>query len=214
VAGQTSNDGFEAVVLPHLDAAYNLARWLVRNPTDAEDIVQEAALRAYRFYGSYRGGNSPGGGSAKAWLLAIVRNICFTWMRAQGQRKLVASAEELGIDRPLEPFAAVPWERPTDDPESLLQRAEDRSALDRLIAALPPEYREALILRELEDLSYKEIAEIAGVPIGTVMSRLARARRQAQDGWRRLEQADKAERRGTAGGAGGVSTEGRDGLRG
>jgi RNA polymerase sigma-70 factor (ECF subfamily) len=214
VAGQTSNDGFEAVVLPHLDAAYNLARWLVRNPTDAEDIVQEAALRAYRFYGSYRGGNSPGGGSAKAWLLAIVRNICFTRMRAQGQRKLVASAEELGIDRPLEPFAAVPWERPTDDPESLLQRAEDRSALDRLIAALPPEYREALILRELEDLSYKEIAEIAGVPIGTVMSRLARARRQVQDGWRRLEQTDKAERRGTTGGASGVSTEGRDGLRG
>ena len=146
---------FEQQVLPHIDAAYNLARWLTRNDHDAEDVLQDAMLRAYRFFGGLRG-------EARPWLLAIVRNACWSWLQANRPADLAA------ID---EPDADAPG------PEALVMREIDRRALNEAIAALPVPFREALVLRELEDLSYKEIARIAGVPIGTVMSRLSRARR-------------------------------------
>ena len=152
----TDRARYEALVLPHLDAAYNLARWLTRNDHDAEDVLQEAMLRAYRHFDSLRG-------EARPWLLAIVRNACWTWLQANRPAELAAVDDEPEADTP--------------GPEALLARELDRRAVNQAIAALPVPFREALVLRELEDLSYKEIARIAGVPIGTVMSRLARARR-------------------------------------
>ena len=153
---------FEAEVLPHLDAAYNLARWLTRNPQDAEDVVQEAFLRAFRFFGGFRGGN------AKSWLLRIVRNTTHTWMQAKASRTSP-------LDTPFDeeehgPALDLP------DPEKLLLRKDGGQAVREAMEKLPAEHREILILRELEDLSYQEIAEVTGVPKGTVMSRLARAR--------------------------------------
>jgi RNA polymerase sigma-70 factor, ECF subfamily len=152
---------FEEQVLPHVDAAYNLARWLTRNDHDADDVLQDAMLRAYRFFGSLRG-------DARPWLLTIVRNACWTWLQA---------------NRPAEVAAVEESEHESDapGPEALAAREIDRRALNEAIAALPVHFREAIVLRELEDLSYKEIARIAGVPIGTVMSRLARARRLLAD---------------------------------
>jgi RNA polymerase sigma-70 factor (ECF subfamily) len=150
------------MALPHLDAAYNLARWLTRDPADAADVVQEAMLRALRFFGGYRGG------SGKSWLLAIVRNTAIDWMRTNRPAQAVTPFQD---DDPLENIPAE-----GDDPEAALIRIGDRQQLDRLIAALPAEFRECLVLREMEELSYKEIAAVTGVPIGTVMSRLSRAR--------------------------------------
>jgi RNA polymerase sigma-70 factor, ECF subfamily len=147
---------FEQQVLPHVDAAYNLARWLTRNDHDADDVLQDAMLRAYRFFGGLRG-------DARPWLLAIVRNACWSWLQANRPAELAALDDAPEADTP--------------GPEALLARELDRRAVNQAIAALPLPYREALVLRELEDLSYKEIALIADVPIGTVMSRLARARR-------------------------------------
>ncbi len=151
---------FERLVLPHFNAAYNLARWLTRNDHDAQDVVQEAVLRAYRFFDGLRG-------EARPWLLSIVRNSFLTWLQIN------RPADTVGFDDGLIDLI------PTDDdgPEVLAARNFDRRMLNAAIAALPLQYREALILRELEDLSYKDIARIADVPIGTVMSRLARARR-------------------------------------
>src|SRR5882762_938890 len=149
---------FEQLVLPHLDAAFNLARWLTRNDHDAEDVVQEAMLRAFRFLDGLRG-------EAKPWLLAIVRNSCFTWLQVN------RPAELSGFDdRAIEPIDET-------SPETLAVRQCDRRMLNEALAALSAQFREALILRELEDLSYKDIARITDVPIGTVMSRLARGRR-------------------------------------
>jgi RNA polymerase sigma-70 factor (ECF subfamily) len=170
---------FEEAVLPHLDAGYNFARYLTRNPDDAADVLQEAAVRAFRFFGGFKGGN------VRTWLLTIVRNTAYSWMNSHRGREIVTMPEELGIDRPLEPFSPVPWERLPDDPETRLLLAEDRAALFDVIDRLSPEFREVLVLREIEELSYREIAEVTAVPVGTVMSRLARARRQVQDGWRR-----------------------------
>jgi RNA polymerase sigma-70 factor, ECF subfamily len=151
---------FERAVLPHLDAAYNLARWITRNDHDAQDVVQEAVLRAFRFFEGLRG-------EAKPWLLAIVRNSCLSWLQVN------RPADLSGFDdRAIE---ALPSEE--EGPEMQTMRAVDRRMLNEAIAALPAQFREVLVLRELEDLSYKEIARIADVPIGTVMSRLARARR-------------------------------------
>jgi len=151
---------FERLVLPHFNAAYNLARWLTRNDHDAQDVVQEAVLRAYRFFDGLRG-------EARPWLLSIVRISFLTWLQIN------RPADTVGFDDGLIDLI------PTDDdgPEVLAARNFDRRMLNAAIAALPLQYREALILRELEDLSYKDIARIADVPIGTVMSRLARARR-------------------------------------
>ena len=157
---QGRHGDFEQVVLPHLDAAYNLARWLTRNDHDAQDVAQEAVLRAYRFFDGLRGEPRP-------WLLAIVRNSCFTWLAANRPAETVG-LEDGAVD-------LLPSEE--DGPEVQAARNFDRRMLNDAIAGLPAQFREVLILRELEDLSYKDIARIADVPIGTVMSRLARARR-------------------------------------
>ena len=155
---------FERQVLPHLDAAYNLARFLMRNDQNAEDVVQEAALRAFRFFDSFRGENS------RAWFLSIVRNTAFTALkRNRMDEETVAFDEELHGGQ-----------IPALDAGIALDRAQDRQKVRAAIEQLPPEYREAITLRELEGMSYKEIADVAGVPLGTIMSRLARARRQLQ----------------------------------
>lgn len=155
---------FERQVLPHLDAAYNLARFLMRNDQDAEDVVQEASLRAFRFFEGFRGDNS------RAWFLSIVRNTAFTvFKRNRSDEANVAFDEELHGGA-----------SPVLDVGVALDQAHDRQTVRAAIEQLPAEFREAITLRELEDCSYKEIADIAGVPIGTIMSRLARARRQLQ----------------------------------
>ena len=164
---------FEQLVLPHVDAAYNLARWLTRNEHDAEDVVQDAMLRAYRFCDALRGEPRP-------WLLAIVRNACFTWLKANRPADLAGSLD----DRPEEVS-------PDEGPESLAARSFDRRLLNEAIAALPAQFREVLILRELEDLAYKDIARIVEAPIGTVMSRLSRARRLLADSMRVIARASR-----------------------
>jgi RNA polymerase sigma-70 factor (ECF subfamily) len=153
---------FEQQVLPHLDAAYNLARWLTRNDHDAQDVVQEAVLRAYRFFDGLRGAPRP-------WLLAIVRNASFTWLERNRAADMVAIEEDSAV-------ADSSYE-----PETVAASKLDRRVLNEAIAALPVQFREVLVLRELEDMSYKDIARIAEIPIGTVMSRLARARRLLAD---------------------------------
>jgi RNA polymerase sigma-70 factor, ECF subfamily len=153
---------FEALVLPHLDAAFNLARWLLRSGTDAEDAAQEAMLRAYRFFPGFRGGD------VRAWLLQIVRNTCFTWMEKNRHGKDMTE-----FDEELHGSAS-----PT--PESLAIAADSRGRLTEALEALPSRFREVIVLRELEGCSYKEIATITSIPIGTVMSTLSRARRQLQ----------------------------------
>ena len=153
---------FEQTVVPHLDAAYNLSRWLTRNDTDAQDVVQEAYLRAFKFFGSYHGGDS------RAWLLTIVRNTCYTWLQQNRARELTTE-----FDEEVHSTESV-------NPETLLIEVANKQLLKHALDELPVSYREVVILRELEGLSYKEIAEIADVPVGTVMSRLARARKRLQ----------------------------------
>lgn len=155
---------FERQVLPHLNAAYNLARFLMRNDQDAEDIVQEAALRAFRFFEGFRGEN------CRAWFLSIVRNTAFTALKRNRMNE-----ETVEFDEDLHGNEIPPL-----DAGIALDRAQDRQTVRSAIEQLPTEFREAITLRELEGMSYKEIADIAGVPIGTIMSRLARARRQLQ----------------------------------
>jgi RNA polymerase sigma-70 factor (ECF subfamily) len=153
---------FELLVVPHIGAAYNLARWLTRNDHDAEDVVQEAYLRAYRFFDGFHGGDG------RTWLLAILRNTCYTWLHQN--RKPSLTLEE---DLPDQDSAR-------SNPEALLLRSVDRELLRQALEELPVEFREAIVLRELEGLSYKEISAVAGIPLGTVMSRLARARNRLQ----------------------------------
>jgi RNA polymerase sigma-70 factor (ECF subfamily) len=152
---------FEEIVMPHLDAAYNLARWLAGNDHDAEDIVQEACVRAFRFSADFRGGNS------RSWLLAIVRNMAYSWLK-KNRPKAIVSIED-------EDLAEI------EDPGTPAFERADAVVLRTALGELPVEFREALVLRHLEGLSYKEIAEVADVPVGTVMSRLARARQQLQN---------------------------------
>jgi RNA polymerase sigma-70 factor (ECF subfamily) len=153
---------FEQVVLPHLDAAYNLARWLVRDASLAEDIVQDAVLRALQYFASFRGDSG-----GRAWLLQIVRNAAYAAVKARRP----------GADVPLDDDdTALELPDPGPGPEALLAQRQDLEQLDQALAALPIELRESLILCELEQLSYKDIARVTGVPIGTVMSRLWRAR--------------------------------------
>jgi RNA polymerase sigma-70 factor (ECF subfamily) len=154
---------FEREVMRHLDAAYNLARWLARNDADAEDVVQEAVLRAFRFFGGFRGGD------ARVWLLAIVRNTFYT------QRAHAPAAGKFD-----EFDEAIHGGEDHDDPQTVLLRAADAQSLHAALERLPPEFREVLVLRELEECSYKEIASITNLKIGTVMSRLARARERLQ----------------------------------
>jgi RNA polymerase sigma-70 factor, ECF subfamily len=149
---------FEEIILPHLDSASNLARWLLRNRADWEDVVQEACLRAYRFFDRFHGGD------ARAWLLQIVRNTCYTWLeKNRPAERMTEFNEEV-------------HQQPSASPEMLAAQADDRQRLMRVLESLPARAREVLILREFEGYSYKEIGEIAGIPIGTVMSTLARAR--------------------------------------
>jgi len=156
-------DLFEKTVLPHLDAAYNLARWLAGNDHDAQDVAQEASLRAFRFFGSFRVDN------ARAWLLAIVRNTFYTWLRKNRPEKTVEIDDE-----------TLDIEAASANAETVNPQFADADAVRRAIAELPVEFREIVILREMEGFSYKEIAELAEVPIGTVMSRLARSRKLLQ----------------------------------
>lgn len=151
--------GFDEVVLPHLDAAYRLARWLVRNEHDAEDVVQEASRRALRYFRTFTGGNG------RAWFLKIVRNTCWGSRR----RKWRAPADPFDEER-------HSTARPMPDPEAFLLRADDVALIERAMRNLPDRHRELLVLRELEDLSYRELADVMGVPIGTIMSGLSRAR--------------------------------------
>lgn len=148
---------FEQLVLPHLDSAANLARWILRNPADSDDVVQEATLRAFRFFGRFHGGD------ARAWLLQIVRNTCYTWLKNRHAGLMTEFDEEV-------------HQRPAANPETLATRADERERLKSALESLSPRFREVLVLRELEGCSYKEIAEITGIPIGTVMSTLSRAR--------------------------------------
>lgn len=150
---------FETALLPHLDAAYDLARWLTRDDRDADDVVQEAYLRALRFIDGLRGDDG------RAWLLTIVRRTCYTWLARQRDARQTAL---VAVDD--QPDDASP------NPEALLIQRADRTLVRSAIQALPLEFREVLVLRELENLSYKEIAAVVEVPLGTVMSRLARAR--------------------------------------
>ena len=152
---------FEDLVLPHLDAAYNLARWLARDTHDAEDVVQDACVRALKYVGSVHGGD------ARAWLLTIVRHAFYDWCR-RNRPVEIARDDGSAIDSAVDPGA-------TDPEQAALRRSETKVLADA-IAELPLAFREVLILRELEDLSYKEIARVADIPVGTVMSRLARAR--------------------------------------
>jgi RNA polymerase sigma-70 factor (ECF subfamily) len=155
---------FEAEVLPHLDAAYRLARWLSRSPADADDTVQEAMVRAFRAFDALRGSD------VKPWLLAIVRNCHATALKQQQRRAFVPLPEEHDAQHGCAMIATTP------DPESVAIRRDEERTLHRLMSALPQEHREVLMLREIEDMDYREIAALTNVPIGTVMSRLARAR--------------------------------------
>lgn len=173
---------FETAVLAHLDAAHNLARWIVRDDAAAEDVVQEASLRAFRFFDRMHGDNP------KAWFMTVVRNACLDWLKDHRRR----GVEEAYDDEVHGAAAASATGAGLESPESALARATESRWLRDVLMALPREYREVLVLRELEELSYKEIGGIVGVPIGTVMSRLARGRDLLQ---RRLR--DPRARRGS-----------------
>jgi RNA polymerase sigma-70 factor, ECF subfamily len=154
---------FESLALPHVDAAYNLARWLTHNDHDAQDVAQEALVRAMRYMGGFRGD------SARAWLLQIVRHTCYSWLKDN------RPAEKISLDDADDAWQDIAAPA-TDEPHSLALRKADRLQINAAIAALPVAFREVLVLRELEELSYNDIARIAEIPLGTVMSRLARAR--------------------------------------
>lgn len=158
--GKDKLERFEQAILPHLDAAYNLARWLTRNEQDAQDMVQEASLRAFKFFDGFRGGD------ARSWLLTTVRNTCYTWLQQnrRGQAMTPFDEEIHTVDED------------SLNPSSLVLKNADMEMLKQSLEQLPDEFREVVVLRDLEELSYKQIAEVTNVPLGTVMSRLARAR--------------------------------------
>jgi RNA polymerase sigma-70 factor (ECF subfamily) len=151
---------FEEVILPHLDAAYNLARWLTRNDDDAQDMVQEAYLRAFKFFEDFRGVDG------RPWLLTIVRNTCYTWLQQHRAHDLTTS-----FDEEIHTAESDGW-----NPAALALKSDESQMLRQALEELPVEFREVIALRDLEGFSYKEIADIAKIPVGTVMSRLARAR--------------------------------------
>jgi RNA polymerase sigma-70 factor (ECF subfamily) len=167
---------FRELTLPHLDDVYTLARYLLRDAADAEDAVQECYLRALRHFDSYRGP------AMKPWLLAILRNVCNSEFARRGRSDIAADdIDDPALDAP--PL----WQEGEPSPEAALMREQDDAAIRKLVAALPQPFREAIVLRELNDLSYQEIAEVAGVPVGTVMSRLARARAMLRTAWNAAE---------------------------
>jgi len=155
---------FEAALLPHLAAAYNLARWLTRNDHDAEDVVQEAYLRAFKSFDSFHGGDGRG------WILAIVRNTCYSWLQQSRNQELAQVFDE----------ELHTVEGHSQSPEAMLFQSVDAQLLRDALEKLPVEFREILVLRELEGMSYREIADLASIPVGTVMSRLARGRERLQ----------------------------------
>jgi RNA polymerase sigma-70 factor (ECF subfamily) len=151
---------FEQVFLPHLNAAYNLARWLTRDPADADDVVQEAYMRAFRFSANYQGGDS------RAWVLKIVRNTCYTWLKKNRPREIIYELDE------------DEHQASTGDPEKILQENIDRLTVKKLLEGLPAPYREIIVMRDIQGLSYKEISAVTELALGTVMSRLSRARKR------------------------------------
>jgi RNA polymerase sigma-70 factor (ECF subfamily) len=190
VAEQERMRRFRDAALPHLDEVYTLARYLMRNTDDAEDAVQECYLRALRHFDSYRGP------AMKPWLLAILRNICKNEFARRSRGEVLtgyAQDEPVAEEMPM-------WQEPQASPEKLVLRQQDSAAIRRLLAELPAPFREAIVLREMNDLSYKEIAEVAGVPVGTVMSRLARARAMLRSAWNAAETATAGQ--GSAGAPG------------
>jgi RNA polymerase sigma factor (sigma-70 family) len=168
---------FEAAILPHLDAAYNLARWLTRHEQNAEDVVQEAYLRAYQYFDRFQGD------TGRAWLLRIVRNTCYTWLEKNRPHQSTVPLNEAGLEIASKAFA--PGTKPLVDVR--------REQLEQALAALTPDLREVVVLRELEQFSYKEIAAVADIPLGTVMSRLARGRQQLHDQLQQTTQAERSE---------------------
>jgi RNA polymerase sigma-70 factor (ECF subfamily) len=170
LAASQKESRFQALVLPHIDSAFNLARWLARNDQDAEDIVQEAYLRAFKFFDGFHGEDG------RPWLLSIVRNTFYGWYQ---QRKAEGGSIEFDEDlHGLGTDDSGGTQRADNNPEALLAQKDTRREVHQALKALSAEFREVLVMRELEDLSYKEIAGIVGIPIGTVMSRLARGRKQ------------------------------------
>jgi RNA polymerase sigma factor (sigma-70 family) len=161
---QTKLATFEEAVLPHLDAAYNLAHWLTRNDTDAEDVVQEAFLRAFKFFSGFHGEDG------RSWLLAIVRNTSYTWMQHNRSPEL-----SVPVDNELHEIESKDL-----NPEALLVQRADTMMVRQALEELPVEFRVVLVLRELEEMSYRDIASITDLPLGTVMSRLARGRKRLQ----------------------------------
>jgi RNA polymerase sigma-70 factor (ECF subfamily) len=170
---------FRDAALPYLDEVYTLARYLMRNTDDADDAVQECYLRALRHFDSYRGP------AMKPWLLAILRNVCHAEFARRGRGEVptdYVQDESVAEEMPM-------WQEPQTSPEKVILQQQDRATIRRLVEELPEPFREAIVLRELNDLSYKEIAEVAGVPVGTVMSRLARARAMLRSAWNTAETA-------------------------
>lgn len=166
---QSSNSRFQALVVPELRSAYSLARWITGNPVDAEDVVQEALLRAYRYFAGYRGENG------RAWLLRIVRNVAATWATSRGRLKLVSLDDDMAFDSDAQAEIAADGST-SSDPAEIAERASELQRLRQAIAALPPEQREVVVLRDVEGLAYRDIAAILDIPLGTMMSRLSRAR--------------------------------------
>ena len=162
MAGMDRQSKFEETALQHLDAAYNLARWLTRDSSDADDVVQEAYLRAFNFFEGFRGGDS------RAWVLKIVRNTCYTWLRKNRPSEIVSEFDE------------EQYEAETENPETRLIENVDRQMLKGLLEEIPPGFREIIVMRDIEGLSYKDISAITQLPLGTVMSRLSRARKRLQ----------------------------------
>jgi RNA polymerase sigma factor (sigma-70 family) len=188
--GTAKTRRFEQLIMPHLDSAHNLARWLVHNDSDAEDIVQEACLRAYKYLDGFEGGDPTG------WLLAIVRNTTFSWMKLKRRREAqtdCAAVDEEVLDCEA-PAIGGGSQALSKDPETLLIESREWMRLNKLIQQLSAKHREMVVLRDIEDLSYREIAAIVGVPIGTVMSRLCRARRLLQERWARAQPSEERER--------------------
>ncbi|MGN6572856.1 MAG: sigma-70 family RNA polymerase sigma factor [Pseudolabrys sp.] len=165
---------FREAALPHLGDVYTLARYLLRNPADAEDAAQECYLRAFRHFDTFRGG------PIKPWLLAILRNVC----RAEyARRGALAAVQADGVEDAADEVAENLWGESSPSPEAVSLRRFDAETMQRLVAQLPDAFREVLVLREVNDLSYREIADVTGTPVGTVMSRLARARGLLRDAW-------------------------------
>jgi RNA polymerase sigma-70 factor (ECF subfamily) len=178
---------FRDAAMPYLDDVYALARYLMRNPADAEDAVQECYLRALRHFDSYRGP------AMKPWLLAILKNVCYAEFARRGKQEVPADFADDGTatDEPV-------WQEPQSTPEASLLRQQDDATIRDLVSALPEPFREALVLREINDLSYQEIAAVARVPVGTVMSRLNRARAMLRAAWNAANGAAQAAARPTA----------------